>query len=70
MVSFANTFRELRHKRNMTVYQVAKKLKVNPSTISRWENGLAEPTFTKVFKICKVFRVSIERFVEKRVDEQ
>jgi transcriptional regulator with XRE-family HTH domain len=63
MVSFADTFREFRHARKLTVQQVAKRLKVNQSTISRWENGLVEPSWSMMPRICKVFRVKISKFL-------
>ena len=63
MVSFAGRLKQLRHGKKLTVHQVAKKLRVDPSTISRWENGLTLPSWKQMSRLCKVFKVELSELV-------
>jgi DNA-binding XRE family transcriptional regulator len=44
--------------------QVAKRMHVSANTVSRWETGVYEPTFTQLEKLATVLRCSVSRFFE------
>ena len=49
----------------MTQKQLAKNVGVTDVTISRYENGECEPSFTEFIKLCKVLGMRIEDFIER-----
>ncbi len=55
---FAAWFKNARHNLNLTQTQLAKKLGVNPQTISNWENELCFPPRNKLSRIAKTFSIS------------
>ena len=48
----------------MTQKQLAEKVGVTNVTISRYENGEREPSFTEFIKLCEVLGMRIEDFIE------
>ena len=48
----------------MTQKQLAKNVGVTDVTISRYENGEREPSFTEFIKLCEVLGMRIEDFIE------
>ncbi|MGT2623972.1 helix-turn-helix transcriptional regulator [Streptococcus thoraltensis] len=52
------TLKILRIKAGMTQEDVAKKLKISPSTWSKWENGKSYPDVPQIDKIELLFNVS------------
>ena len=40
---------------DMTQKQLADALAVDPRTISAWENGVCEPSFVLLAKLCEIF---------------
>lgn len=57
-------FASLRQQRGLTIYIVAAKLRVQPSTISRWERGLTQPYQKQIKTIAKFFRKKPSDFQE------
>ncbi|MBQ2882449.1 MAG: helix-turn-helix transcriptional regulator [Alphaproteobacteria bacterium] len=54
-INFANNLKNLRLSANVTQKQLAEKLSVDQRTISAWENGVCEPSFTMLAKLCEIF---------------
>ena len=52
---FGNKLAQLRTSRNMTQIELGVELNVSGTAISRYENGLDEPSFDTVLKIAKLF---------------
>lgn len=50
--------RDLRRENNLTSRELAKLLNVSQPTITRWENGLQEPSKKNVKKLASYFNVS------------
>ena len=51
-----------------TEKQLAKKVGVTDVTISRYENGEREPSFTEFIKLCEVLGMKVEDFIGKEVE--
>lgn len=58
MKIFSERLKELRKENNLTTTQLGKLLKVNNSTISRWENGSIIPSIEQLYNIAVYFKVS------------
>lgn len=56
----AARLRELRARQGLTQDQVAKKLGVHESAVSRWEGGSRFPTGEDLLKLADLFRVSVD----------
>ena len=60
--------KELRESRNLSQQDLAKALKVSPSTVSNWEAGKREPDMTMVIAICEYFGVSIDYCLGRKIE--
>ena len=54
-IKFAENLRNLRRGVNMSQKTLAGLLEVDQRTVSAWENGVCEPNFTLLSKLCEVF---------------
>ena len=63
MVSYEK-YAEIRDKRGMTDYAVAKETGISASTFSDWKRGVYVPKLDKIAKICKLFCVTIEEIAD------
>ena len=53
---------------DMTQKQLAVKVGVTDVTISRYENGEREPSFTEFIKLCEVLGMKVEDFIGKKAE--
>ena len=60
----ASIIKSRRKNIGLTHRQLADKLDVTVTTISRWENGVNEPDSSKFIKICKVLALEVNDFLE------
>jgi transcriptional regulator with XRE-family HTH domain len=60
--------KELRRQKGWLQREFADKLGVNQQTVSGWENGVIEPTISKLKKIADVFGVKVDYFKEDPED--
>lgn len=58
MKVFCERLKELRQEKKLSTTALAEILKVNNSTISRWENGLIVPSIIQLYNIAVFFDVS------------
>ena len=56
---FSTNLKFLREKNGMTRNELASKLKVHQSTISRWENGEMGATVDNAYDVASLFNISI-----------
>ena len=56
---FGNRLRELRENKNMTRKDLADRLFVSPSTISRWESGDRQPDISMLSQLAEVLEADI-----------
>ena len=64
---FSKNLEYLRTQKGMTRNELANKLKVNQSTISRWENGDMGITVDKAYDVADFFNVSMSDLTGKDV---
>jgi len=55
-----NKILELRKEKNLSQRQLAKELGTSQANLSRWEQGLNEPSIIECWKIADYFDVSID----------
>lgn len=55
--------KELRISKKLTIKQLAKILKLSPTTIYRYENGKTAPRAEDVLRICAYFFVRVDYFL-------
>ena len=60
MKIFGERLKELRLSRNLSMYELAKELKINHSTVSRWENNTIVPSIIQLYNIARYFDVSTD----------
>ena len=60
MSDFGNNLRNLRKSRNLTLEELAEKLSINKSTLSRYESGQREPNHEAEENIADFFNVSLD----------
>lgn len=68
-VDFTEKFRsqaikELRLKTGMTQKELSKKLGISNRAVSKWENGLSQPSALHIFKLSEIFNVPMNSFYE------
>lgn len=61
----ADNLKAFRIKRGLTQEQVAKKLNVNPQTVSRWECGNTLPDVLTLFSLSNLYEVTTDDFYKK-----
>ena len=57
-------YAELRNKRGVTDYEVAKNTGISTSTLTNWKYGRYNPKFDKLMALAKYFGVPVEYFAE------
>lgn len=67
---FSKNLKFLREQNNMTKTDLAKKLNVHQSTISRWENGDMGATVDNAFDVASVFNISVADLTGKNLKTQ
>lgn len=63
MVLMKRTLRELRKMANLSQDEAAKALIVSHDTISRWENGITQPTAPQIVDICRVYNCKFDDII-------
>ncbi|EGT3815694.1 TPA: helix-turn-helix transcriptional regulator [Clostridioides difficile] len=59
------SIKKYRLEKNISRQELAKKLGVNISTITRYENGIREPNIDTLIKIASIFRISTDLLLKK-----
>lgn len=62
-INFAENLRNLRRGFHMTQKQLADVLAVDQRTISAWENGICEPSFSLLAQLCELFEESFDEIL-------
>ena len=63
LIKIGKFIAEQRKLKKLTQEQMAEKLDLNSSTISRWENGINMPDASLYKKICEILEISIEELI-------
>lgn len=67
--SFGKYIAEKRKEVNLTQEELANKLYVIPTTISKWERGISYPDITVITNLCKELNISEHEFFTACDDE-
>lgn len=67
--SFGKYIAEKRKEANLTQEELANKLYVIPTTISKWERGITYPDITMITKLCDILNISEHEFFMACDDE-
>ena len=62
-IRFAENLKELRKSRGWSQKDLADRIGVNFRTVSTWENGSFEPSFSTLAKLCEIFDESFENLL-------
>ena len=67
--SFGKYIAKKRKEANLTQEELANKLYVIPTTISKWERGITYPDITVIMNLCKELNISEHEFFTACDDE-
>ena len=70
MNTYGDKIKQLRKENNLTQAELGEKLFVTSQAVSKWENGLSEPDLNSMKKMCELFNVSMDEFLEISNDRQ
>ena len=62
-MKFAEIFKSLRKDKELTQEQLAEVLGVSPQIVSRWENGVSQPSLELLPTIASYFETSVDQLV-------
>ena len=63
-MTYGQKITELRKSKNMTQSQLGEVLCVSPQAVSKWEHDMAEPDLATIKKICDIFKISVDEFLD------
>ena len=59
-IKFAENLKNLRKAKGLTQKQLADRLGVDQRTVSAWENGVCEPSFSILLSLCRLFNETFD----------
>nr|MBO4517655.1 helix-turn-helix transcriptional regulator [Clostridia bacterium] len=62
-MNFAENLKNLRKAKGITQKQLAETLGVDQRTVSAWENGVCEPSFDLLLKLCQFFNETFDEIL-------
>ena len=62
---FGQRLREQRIKHGLTQEQLAEKIGVSRQSVSKWEQGISDPSTSNLFALAKLFGVSVEELLKE-----
>ena len=63
-MDFSNNFKAARKAKKLTQQQLAEILKMNRSSISKYENGVSLPPTKRMLEICNVMNTTIDELIK------
>ncbi len=63
-MNYGQKIAQLRKDANLTQAQLGKQLNVSAQAVSKWEHSQAEPDLTTICKLCALFDISTDDFLE------
>lgn len=63
MNKFAERLKELREEKNLTQYELSKKINISTACINRWEKNLRVPNIDSIIILCKYFGCSSDYLI-------
>lgn len=68
-MNYGNKIAELRKSKNLTQADLGKRLNVTAQAVSKWENDLSEPDIDSIKKLCGIFEISVDAFLDSDANE-
>lgn len=65
---YGDKISQLRKEANLTQGQLGNLLNVSAQAVSKWENNLSEPDLATVKRIASIFNISIDEFLDIKID--
>ena len=62
-IKFAENLKNLRKSMGITQKQLAELMLVDQRTVSAWENGVCEPSFAVLAKLCEYFNETFDNIL-------
>jgi transcriptional regulator with XRE-family HTH domain len=62
-IKFAENLKNLRKSMGLTQKQLAELMLVDQRTVSAWENGVCEPSFAVLAKLCEYFNETFDNIL-------
>ena len=62
---FGSILKKLRTQQGLSQKNIAKELYVVRQTVSKWENGQAEPDIDTIYKLAELFNTTVDELVGK-----
>ena len=62
-MALSDRIRQLRAEKKVSQQRLAKKIKVHPAHLSRYERGLSSPSVDVIKRLCKAFGVSADYLI-------
>ena len=56
---------KLRKGKEWTQLQLAEQLSVSPQAVSKWENGVSDPSTSNLIELAKLFQISAEELLNE-----
>ena len=66
-MDFGKQIRQIRKDAKLTQEQMAAKLNVSRQAVSNWENNKNLPDLEMIITICRVFGLSLDQLMERRI---
>ncbi len=60
VIRFAENLRSLRKSAGLSQKKLAEELGVDQRTVSAWENGICEPSYALLARLCEIFDESFD----------
>lgn len=70
IMNYGKKIAELRKTKGLTQQDLGSRLNVTAQAVSKWENDLSEPDLSSIKKMCDLFEVSVNDFLNVSQDEQ
>ena len=62
-MEFNQRLKEVRKEKKISQQKLADIMQTKQQTVSKWENGLLEPNYNDLKKLCKLFEVSADYLI-------
>ena len=59
-IRFAQNLKQLRESNNLTQKQLGELVNVDQRTVSAWENGICEPSYSILAQLCEIFHETFD----------
>ena len=68
-IATAMNLRAIRMRKGYRIIDVAKMMEVNPSAVSRWEQGTSMPNTIKLVKLADLYGVPLDNLIIRQLEK-